>query len=216
MKTDTLTKVHHGAGSNNYMAKNLDDATNRAVKAGKFFGLPGILSVSGPDGQVATNPNAQDPTINSNKSVVDENDGLGVAAKVVIPIAAVTLFLLAILLLRRRHRETTHVKGQDDSLLDYETDEETSANRAMFVYDDDTLSSGDVDDSYYGDSMLGKNHSTMDVHVCQSSLCEVCEKRDQHGGISFIKTGAPPMSPERLPPDAGASRDYSTSDTVSL
>ena len=86
-------------------------------------------------------------------------------------------------------------------LLDYETDEETSANRARFVNDDDTLSSGPfdgMDDYNYNDSTLGQTHATMDVHICQSSLCEACEHDGstqwnlicQDGGAKFTRATA--------------------------
>jgi len=203
------------------LAPALNEAIEWALRNGKFGGLAGLHSVRSQDGSVYVNPNGGDsPTIN--KATADEGDErLGVAAKVIIPVAAVTLFLLAILFLQRRRKETvTHVKdGGDDSLLDCETDEETTAERAArFVNEDDdlTLSTGPydgMDDSYYEDSYLGKNQATMDVHICQSSLCEACQETDRHGGISFVKTGAP-ESPERLP--RNATRNYSASDTVSL
>lgn len=196
------------------MAPLLNAAIDWAVKKEKFKGLSGLHSVRSPDGTVYVEPDSKPTTIN--KATASEDEGLGIAAKVVIPVAAVTLFLLAILFLRRRHRETsTETKGQlvDESLLDYDTDEETTANAPpIFVNDESSLSSGPFEDSYYNeDSKLGRNQATMDVHVCQSSLCEACEQGGK--GISFIKTGAPP-SPERLPRDA--SRNYSASDTVSL
>lgn len=213
--TGTPTNVYLGEGDTTYLAARLNDAIDRAVQEGEFAGLSGLYSVSGPNGDTWTNPNS-DRDINSAQSAQDD-PGLGVAAKIVIPVASITLFLLAVLFLRRRHSETTHVKGAgEDSLLDYETDEETSANRARFVNDDDTLSSGPfdgMDDYNYNDSALGQSHATMDVHICQSSLCEACERTDQHNGISFVKTGAP-SSPERLP--ANSTREYSASDTVSL
>jgi hypothetical protein len=216
MKTDTPTTVYHGQGNTLYMAPLLNSAIDWAVQNKKFGGLSGLISVRSPDGTVYEEP----PPTTLNKATAAEDDGLGIAAKAIIPVAAVTLFLLAILFLRRRHRETsTQVKGAtaDDSLLDYETDEETTANAPpLFVNEESSLSSGGPidgteDSYYYENSMLGKGHAAMDVHVCQSSLCEACEQGGK--GISFIKTGAPP-SPERLPRDA--SRDYSASDTVSL
>lgn len=217
--TDTGTTVYVGSGDTAYLTGNLNDAIDRALREGEFSGLSGLKYVSGPDGNVYdADPTNNGGNINKATASTDDDRGLGVAGKIVIPVAAVTLLLLAILFLRRRHNETTHVKGAaDDSLLDYDTDEETSAHRARFVNDDDTLSSGPLDgmdESYnYNDSTLGRNEATMDVHICQSSLCEACETRDQHNGISFVKTGAP-SSPERLPPNA--TRDYSASDTVSL
>lgn len=214
--TDTETNVYVGSGDTLYLAGNLNDAIDRAVRKGEFSGLSGLHSVSGPNGDTYNTDGDGDRDINSATAAQDDG-GLGVAGKVIIPVAAVTLLLLAILFIRRRHSDTTHVKGAaEDSLLDYETDEETSANRARFVNDDDTLSSGPFDgtDDYdYNDSALGQNQDTMDVHICQSSLCEACEQRDRHNGISFVKTGAP-SSPERLP--ANSTREYSTSDTVSL
>jgi hypothetical protein len=214
--TDTPTNVYVGSGNTLYLASSLNDAIDRAVREGEFDGLSGLYSVSGPSGDTyQTSGGGGDRDTNS--ATAAEDDGLGVAAKVVIPVAAITLFLLAILFLQRRRQETTHVKDAvGDGLLDYDTDEETSANRARFVNDDDTLSSGPfdgMDDYNYNDSTLGQSHATMDVHVCQSSLCEACEHRDQHNGISFVKTGAS-SSPERLP--ANSTREYSTSDTVSL
>ena len=220
METDTPTTVYYGAGDTYYLYGNLNNAINRAVREGKFAGLEGLYSVTGPrtgneEGQTYTN---EEPPEAINKATAAEVDkGLGVAGKVIIPVAAVTLFLLAILFLRRKHKETTTTTKQvdEDSLLDNETDEETSANRAMFVNDDDTVSTGPfegiLDEQYMTDSMLGMNQSTMDVHVCQSSLCDACENRDR--GISFIKTGAP-EGPERLPPNA--TREYAADDTVSL
>mmetsp|Transcript_21275 Transcript_21275/g.38651 ORF Transcript_21275/g.38651 Transcript_21275/m.38651 type:complete len:563 (-) Transcript_21275:178-1866(-) len=214
--TDTPTNVYVGSGNTLYLASGLNDAIDRAVREGEFDGLSGLYSVSGPSGDTyQTSGGGGDRDTNS--ATAAEDDGLGVAAKVVIPVAAITLLLLAILFLQRRRQETTHVKDAvGDGLLDYDTDEETSANRARFVNDDDTLSSGPfdgMDDYNYNDSTLGQSHATMDVHVCQSSLCEACEHRDQHNGISFVKTGAP-SSPERLP--ANSTREYSASDTVSL
>lgn len=228
MKTDTPTDVYHGAGSTTYLATNLNNAIDEAIRNGEFSGISGIESVIGPDGKtIYNNPDAdpnpddgdesdEDPAVVT-KATANDDDGLGVAAKTVIPIAAVTLFLLLVLLLRKKHQENTSrakAQGQKDSLLDTDTDDETEANRPPLFYNDDSdsVTTGPLEDgSYYGDSALGKNQSTMDVHVCQSSLCEACEKRG--GGISFIKTGAPP-SPERLPRDA--TREYSESDTVSL
>jgi hypothetical protein len=219
--TDTPTTVYHGAGDFYYLYPALNAAINRAIRQGLFAGLSGMYSVKGPpyndeEGDTYINPDS--PILNKNTAAAEEQHGLGVAGKVIIPVAAVTLFLLAILFLRRRHKETTTTKridAGDDSLLDYDTDEETSANRAMFVNDDDTVSTGPfdgiLDEQYMTDSYLGRNQSTMDVHVCQSSLCDACENRDR--GIAFIKTGAP-ESPERLPPNA--TREYSADDTVSL
>lgn len=217
MKTDTPTTVYHGMGDTTYLAKKLSDAIKRAIESGKFAGMSGLHSVIAEDGTTVyhnpdASPNGEDGTTVSTKATSGDDDGLGVAAKTVIPIAAVTLFLLAILFLRKKHRDNVArtKSDQKDSLLDTDTDEETN-KPPLYVNESSDESTVTDGGSYFEDSILAKNQSTMDVHVCQSSLCEACDRNS--GGISFIKTGAPP-SPERLP--TNATRDYSESDTVSL
>jgi len=225
IQTDTPTTVYHGQGSNQYLAPALNNAIEWALKNGKFGGLAGLHSISSPNGIVYENTGGGDPSTINKAPGAEEEKVFGIFAKIAIPVAAVALFLLTILFLRRESTETTaYVEGRgESSVLDCE-------RAARIVTNDDTVSSGPfdgvcsgtddgTDDSsreHYEDSFLGKNSPTRNVHVCQSSLCRACQEQNRRGGggISFVKSEDTTSSPKRLPRDSP--RKYSARYAVSL
>jgi hypothetical protein len=163
-----------------------------------LFNISGVVSVNF--------PHDADP----NSSAQMDNGGLTTAGKVSLAVLSLALLLVAVLFVRRRR------SSQDESLVK-EIDDNDLDDNTRVLADGDSLE----DDTFYGivdesaslsSNYLGGSHAGMDVHVCQSSLCDACEQR-KNGGISFVKIDAP-SSPPRIPDDA--SRDYSLSDTVTL
>ena len=184
-----------------------------AILQAPFGNIPGVLEVTGVSVDSGDGP--------AGVVTGDENDDESMGWVAVPVIAGVGLILVALLLVTRRRRseqDTHFVKHMDDdddlsaAELTMDTAEEP---RALVVGDEETLSSGEMLDGSYlmhDSSTLGGTHAAMDVHICQSSLCSVCEKRRSQ--VSFIKTTDVPVSPPRLPPDA--KREYGAEDTVEL
>ena len=85
-----------------------------------------------------------------------------------------------------------HIVGEDDSLLEAETDD------------------GQAQQLLYATSKLAEDQS-LTSHSCSSPNCELCEMKRQ-SGVAFVQTGEPKRP--RLPPDA--ERSYILSDTIEL
>ena len=205
---NTPFKVYYKGGDTSGFQDQLNSAINQAIKDGKF-NYPGVYEVNGPNGDRGTNTQEE-----------GEN-GLGTAGIVVISGLAVALVILAVITLKRRRRTedeslVEQVKSTDLLLDDDMThDSSEPGHKTRIVGDSNSLDDvfDGIDDSLtLTSTSLGGAHPAMDVHVCQSSLCEVCEERNRNP-ISFVRIGAP-SSPPRIPDDA--SRSYAALNTVSL
>jgi hypothetical protein len=210
---DTPTvAIHTNDGDTSTFQARLDKAITEAIDDG-LFTLPGLASVNIPG-----EPGYTDPTISA-----QEDNRLNTPGKISLAVLSLALLLLAVLFVRRRRstQDESFVKqiNSTDLLLDDDMTQDLTLgnNKARVLGDGDSLEDdifdGIIDDSAtLNSNSIGGTHAGMDVHVCQSSLCEACEQR-KNGGISFVKIGAP-GSPPRIPDDA--SRDYSLSNTVML
>jgi hypothetical protein len=202
---DTPTvSIYIDDGDTSTFQDRLNQAISKAIDDGLFM-FDGVADVNIP-GYTDRNISAQD------------DNGLSTPGKISIAVLSLALLLLALPFVRRRRssQDESFVKHMDrnDLFLDDMTQD---LNNARVLGDENSLED-DIFHGTYDESAtlnpndIGGSHAGMDVHVCQSSLCEACEQR-KNGGIAFVKIGAP-SSPPRIPDDA--SRDYSLSDTVLL
>lgn len=137
-----------------------------------------------------------------------EDDGMGVGGIMGILFAALALFALLALFLRRRRR-----RNQDDLIKHQFFDD---------VGDDTFMLEGSPnrgDDSMFGmypegqteGMILGDKTMNQDVHKCSSATCELCERRRQ-AGLQFLPSGGPILTQSL----DDSMRQYESENTVNL
>lgn len=228
MSFDTPTVAIYTADSGNITSSQgrLDQSISMAYEEG-LFAFNGLVSVIVPGESSSTDP------VGATGSTQSDKEGLSTPGKVGISVAALALFLLAVLLVKRRRTTqddesfAKQINGTtctvDDGLSPDSSSELLGATKQRLVVGDnessENVSDGMVDYSAtLKTTSLGGSHAGMDVHVCHSSMCEVCVQTNP-GRISFVKIGTPssvPCNVYQITKMNASSRDYVVSDTLTL
>jgi hypothetical protein len=224
---DTPTVAIYTADGGNITSSQgrLDRSISTAYEEG-LFAFNGLVSVIVPGESSSTDP------VGATGSTQSDKEGLSTPGKVGISVAALALLLLAVLLVKRRRTtqddesSAKQINGTtctvDDGLSPDSSSELLGATKRLVVGDKESsenVSDGIVDYSAtLKTTSLGGSYAGMDVHVCHSSICEVCAQTKQ-GRIAFVKIGTPssvPCNVYQITKMNASSRDYVVSDTLTL